>query len=68
MMLGSILFPAGFFLAGWTADPSIHWFPSVLGFTLIGISFLLIFQVRPCRHSASRAINEAVALVNHSRV
>lgn len=46
MMLGSVLFPAGFFLAGWTADPSIHWFPSVLGFTLIGISFLLIFQVR----------------------
>jgi DHA1 family multidrug resistance protein-like MFS transporter len=45
MMLGSVLFPAGFFLAGWTADPSIHWFPSVLGFTLIGVSFLLIFQV-----------------------
>jgi DHA1 family multidrug resistance protein-like MFS transporter len=45
MMLGSILFPSGFFLAGWTSNPSIHWFPSVLGFTLIGVSFLLIFQV-----------------------
>jgi DHA1 family multidrug resistance protein-like MFS transporter len=45
MMIGSVLFPAGFFLAGWTSDPSINWFPSVLGFTLIGTSFLLIFQV-----------------------
>lgn len=67
MMLGSILFPAGFFLvslsgtlshsaysilicvtlisqAGWTSQPSTHWFPSVLGFSMIGTAFLLIFQ------------------------
>ncbi|WWC67051.1 uncharacterized protein I206_100958 [Kwoniella pini CBS 10737] len=44
MMLGSILFPIGFFIIGWTSKPSIHWFPSLIGFVLIGMSFLLIFQ------------------------
>ncbi|KAJ9105426.1 hypothetical protein QFC21_001797 [Naganishia friedmannii] len=44
MMIGSVTFPIGFFIVGWTSDPSIHWFPSVLGFTFIGMSFLLIFQ------------------------
>lgn len=44
MMLGSILFPIGFFLMGWTANPSIHWFPCVLGLYFVGTSFLLIFQ------------------------
>jgi len=44
MMLGSITFPIGFFLLGWTADPKIFWFPSVLGLFFIGMSFLLIFQ------------------------
>jgi hypothetical protein len=29
---------------GWTSDPSINWFPSVLGLYFIGNSFLLIFQ------------------------
>ena len=45
MMLGSVMLPSGFFIAGWTSDPDTHWFPSVVGFTLIGVSFLLIFQV-----------------------
>jgi MFS transporter, DHA1 family, multidrug resistance protein len=45
MMIGSIMFPIGFFLLGWTSDPSIHWFPSVLGLAFVGTSFLLIFQV-----------------------
>ncbi|WVR03429.1 hypothetical protein IAU60_000420 [Kwoniella sp. DSM 27419] len=44
MMLGAVLFPIGFFIIGWTSKPSIHWFPSLVGFVLIGMSFLLIFQ------------------------
>ncbi|KIM78033.1 hypothetical protein PILCRDRAFT_76019 [Piloderma croceum F 1598] len=44
MMLGSITFPIGFFLLGWTSNPKIFWFPSVLGLFFIGMSFLLIFQ------------------------
>ncbi|KZO98541.1 MFS general substrate transporter [Calocera viscosa TUFC12733] len=44
MMLGSITFPIGFFLLGWTSDPSIHWLPSIIGLVFIGMSFLLIFQ------------------------
>lgn len=47
MMLGAITFPIGFFIVGWTSDPSISWVPSVIGFAFIGMSFLLIFQVRP---------------------
>ena len=30
---------------GWTSNPSIHWFPSLIGLVLVGMSFLLIFQV-----------------------
>ena len=45
MMVGAITFPIGFFIVGWTSQPSTHWFPSVLGFAFIGMSFLLIFQV-----------------------
>ncbi|EIM90804.1 MFS general substrate transporter [Stereum hirsutum FP-91666 SS1] len=44
MMLGGITFPVGFFILGWTANPNIHWFPGMIGLTLIGASFLLIFQ------------------------
>jgi MFS transporter, DHA1 family, multidrug resistance protein len=43
-VIGSIAFPVGFFLLGWTYSPSIHWFPSVLGLVFIGMSFMLIFQ------------------------
>lgn len=45
MMLGALTFPIGFFIVGWTSNPDIHWFPSLIGFVLIGMSFLLIFQV-----------------------
>ena len=45
IVIGSIAFPIGFFLLGWTSSPSIHWFPSVLGLSFIGMSFLLIFLV-----------------------
>lgn len=44
MMLGAITFPIGFFIIGWTSSPSIHWFPGLVGLTLVGMSFLLIFQ------------------------
>ncbi|CAD6571028.1 MAG: hypothetical protein TREMPRED_000107 [Tremellales sp. Tagirdzhanova-0007] len=44
MMVGSIAFPIGFFIIGWTSNPSIHWFPSLIGLVLVGMSFLLIFQ------------------------
>lgn len=44
MLLGSACFPIGFFILGWTSDPNIHWFPSVVGLYFIGASFLLIFQ------------------------
>ncbi|KAK4687592.1 MFS transporter, DHA1 family, multidrug resistance protein, partial [Tremellales sp. Uapishka_1] len=44
MMIGSILFPVGFFIVGWTSKASIQWFPSLVGFYFIGTSFLLIFQ------------------------
>ena len=36
MMIGSILFPIGFFIVGWTSKSSIHWFPSLVGFYFIG--------------------------------
>jgi DHA1 family multidrug resistance protein-like MFS transporter len=38
MMIGSILFPIGFFIVGWTSKASIHWFPSLVGFYFIGES------------------------------
>lgn len=44
MLIGSIAFPVGFFLLGWTSKASIQWFPSVLGLFFVGMSFLLIFQ------------------------
>jgi len=44
MMIGAVTFPIGFFLIGWTSNPSIFWFPSFVGFTFVGMSFLLIFQ------------------------
>jgi len=44
MMLGSITFPLGFFLLGWTSHPKTFWFPSVVGLFFIGMSFMLIFQ------------------------
>ena len=44
MMLGSLLFAAGQFITGWTADPSIHWIVPVLGLYLTGCGFNTIFQ------------------------
>ncbi|KAI1776660.1 polyamine transporter 1 [Hypoxylon cercidicola] len=44
MMFGSVLFAAGQFITGWTADPSIHWIVPVLGLYLSGCGFYTIFQ------------------------
>ncbi|RYP80127.1 hypothetical protein DL769_002613 [Monosporascus sp. CRB-8-3] len=45
MMLGSVLFAAGQFVTGWTADPRVaHWIAPVLGLYLSGCGFNTIFQ------------------------
>ncbi|EOA83175.1 uncharacterized protein SETTUDRAFT_164624 [Exserohilum turcica Et28A] len=44
MMLGSVLFSAGQFLMGWTADPKFHWIVPVIGLLMIGTGFFTIFQ------------------------
>ncbi|KNG46409.1 msf membrane transporter [Stemphylium lycopersici] len=44
MMLGSVLFSAGQFLLGWTADPEFHWIAPVIGLVLLGTGFFTIFQ------------------------
>jgi len=44
MMLGSILFSAGQFIMGWTADPQYHWIAPVIGLVLMGTGFFTIFQ------------------------
>jgi Major Facilitator Superfamily len=44
MMLGSIAFPIGLFIFGWTSSPHIHWFCPVLGCWFLGLGFATIFQ------------------------
>lgn len=44
MMLGSVLFSAGQFLLGWTADPRFHWIIPCVGLVLMGTGFFTIFQ------------------------
>ncbi|KAF2001596.1 MSF membrane transporter [Amniculicola lignicola CBS 123094] len=44
MMLGSVLFSAGQFLMGWTADPRFHWICPCIGLVLMGTGFFTIFQ------------------------
>jgi DHA1 family multidrug resistance protein-like MFS transporter len=61
MMLGALAFPIGFFLVAWTSKESIHWFPSVLGLAFVGMSFLLIFQVRFFYSSSSCQIFTLIA-------
>lgn len=35
--IASIIFPAGFFIYGWTADYQVHWIAPILGLAVIGI-------------------------------
>ncbi|KAB2107647.1 Efflux pump bik6 [Alternaria gaisen] len=44
MMLGSVLFSAGQFIMGWTADPQYPWIAPVIGLVLMGTGFFTIFQ------------------------
>ncbi|KAL2832124.1 major facilitator superfamily domain-containing protein [Aspergillus cavernicola] len=44
MMLGSVFFAAGLFIFGWTGQKNIHWFPSMIGATCMGLGFFTIFQ------------------------
>ncbi|KAF4632822.1 hypothetical protein G7Y89_g5303 [Cudoniella acicularis] len=44
MMIGSIFFAAGFFIMGWTSDPSIPWIGFCVGAACIGLGFFTIFQ------------------------
>lgn len=44
MMLGSVFFTAGLFIFGWTGQKQIHWFPSMVGATCMGLGFFTIFQ------------------------
>lgn len=45
MILGGIFFTIGLFLFGWTSPVTYHWILPVIGATLIGAGFILIFQV-----------------------
>lgn len=44
MMLGSVLFSAGQFVLGWTADPKFHWIAPCIGLVMMGMGFSTIFQ------------------------
>lgn len=45
MMLGSVLFAAGQFITGWTADPAVApWIAPVIGLFITGCGFNTIFQ------------------------
>ncbi|KAI9836148.1 MAG: hypothetical protein M1838_005126 [Thelocarpon superellum] len=44
MMFGSVAFPAGLFIFGWTSDKSLPWIGPVIGAVLMGFGFFTIFQ------------------------
>ena len=44
MVLGGILFAAGLFWFGWTADPKYHWILPSIAAAFIGAGFNVIFQ------------------------
>lgn len=44
MMAGAFFFCAGQFLYGWTAAPHYPWIAPVVGLTLFGLGFFMIFQ------------------------
>ncbi|KIM95888.1 hypothetical protein OIDMADRAFT_106069 [Oidiodendron maius Zn] len=44
MMVGSILFPAGMFILGWTGREDIFWFGPICGAVSMGLGFFTIFQ------------------------
>ncbi|KAM0806128.1 MFS multidrug transporter [Usnea florida] len=44
MMIGGVLFAIGLFLFGWTSDPKVNYWPSIIGIFLTGVGFTAIFQ------------------------
>ena len=44
MMLGSFIFCGGQFIYGWTAAPEFPWIAPVIGLTMFGLGFFMIFQ------------------------
>ncbi|KAK5051956.1 hypothetical protein LTR84_002760 [Exophiala bonariae] len=44
MAFGSIMFAAGMFTTGWTADPRYPWIAPVIGLAMTGLGFFTIFQ------------------------
>lgn len=44
MIVGSILFPAGMFILGWTGREDIFWFGPICGAVSMGLGFFTIFQ------------------------
>lgn len=44
MMVGSVVFAAGLFIFGWTADKTIHWIAPCIGAVCMGFGFFTIFQ------------------------
>ncbi|KLU88682.1 cycloheximide resistance protein [Magnaporthiopsis poae ATCC 64411] len=44
MPLAAIIFPAGFFLYGWTAQNRVHWIVPLIGHAIIGASNLTLFM------------------------
>jgi DHA1 family multidrug resistance protein-like MFS transporter len=43
-MVGSILLPIGILIAGWTGTKDIHWIVPLIGFAIVGISAIILFQ------------------------
>lgn len=43
-LFGSINVTMSLFIFGWTVNPKIHWFPSLIGATLFGIGSLCLLQ------------------------
>lgn len=44
MVPGSIILPAGMFLAGWSAQAKLHWIVTDIGIALVGGGIILVFQ------------------------
>lgn len=44
MMVGSVLFAAGMFITGWTADKRFPWIAPCIGLSCMGVGFFTIFQ------------------------
>ncbi|KAG6808458.1 hypothetical protein H0H92_004055 [Tricholoma furcatifolium] len=44
MVPGTIVLPAGLFLAGWAAEKKLHWIATDIGIAMIGGGMILLFQ------------------------